>query len=687
MTWNRIQLSLGMLFWAAVVSHGAVARAADSRFATTHSRSQYVHWIDLYDAEGKRINMADENPPPYSPVHTCGRCHDYDAIAHGYHFDAGDPKANAGRSGEPWIWTDTRTGTQIPLSYRPWPGAYNPSKLGITSWDFVLQFGRQLPGGGPGEMILNAPAEAEGKGGATADVVAVADAATADLPGRWRLAGLLNVDCMFCHSHDTAYSPEIWWEQIQKQNFAWAPSAALGMVDIDGAVASLPDDFDPAKAEPGRAGLPKTSYRPLRVNAEKKVFFDIVRKPSDNACYYCHTTRVAGDGAQPQWTHDQDVHIRAGFRCADCHRNGIDHQTVRGYPDEEHASGLSVVTLSCRGCHMGEASSAGDVLGGRMGAPKPQHRGLPPLHLDLMECTACHSGPRPLPEAARLETSMAHGLGLPTHASSSTIPPSIAGPVLMRDNDVIYPYRAMWPAFWGMHAGNKIVPLNPEQVYSTLRRILRVRRSTTFTETMADVKLTSEDKTAILGEMRAEVPETEWTDQERAEVAKVKTDRASAMFREKLVASLTELKKVLPKEGATPVYVSGGRVYKLGDKDPIETFDHPAAAPYAWKMAHDVRPARWSTGVKGCYECHAAGAPIFEGTVTALGPAPDKEPVLHRMYELEGLDKQKLDTWNLSFKGRPAFKWFGFISAGIVSLIVLAFLLTLINGLFGLVRR
>ncbi len=685
MTWNRIQLGLGILLWAAVAGRGLETRAADSRFAKTHSRSQYVHWIDLYDADGKRINTTDPDAPPYSPVHTCGRCHDYDAIVHGYHFDAGDPQADAGRPGEPWIWTDTRTGTQIPLSYRKWAGTYDPTTLGITPWEFVLQFGRQLPGGGPGERVVQMSDEGTSRPAGAA--VAVADAQVGDLPGRWRLAGLLNVDCMFCHARESAYNPEVWWEQIQKQNFAWAPAAAFGLADIDGAVASLPDDFDPAKAEAGRATLPKTTYRPLPTNAQKKVFFDIVRRPSDNACYYCHTTRVAGPHASPDWTHDEDVHIRAGFRCGDCHRNGIDHQTVRGYQGEQHASGLSVATLSCRGCHLGETSKVGDVLGGRMGAPKPEHRGLPPLHLERLACTACHSGPRPAPQTARLETSMAHGLGLPTHTSSPFVPPSIVGPVLMQDQQMLFPYRAMWPAFWGMQAGQDIVPLDPEQVYTTLRRILRIRRSSTFTDTMANVTLNKEDKTSILGEMRAEVPESEWTDQERMEIAKVKRERASALFREKLVASLTELKKVLPKEGATPVYVSGGHVYKLGADDPIEVFDHQVAAPYAWKMAHDVRPARWSTGVKGCVECHSAGAPIFEGVVTALGPAPETEPVHHAMYELEGFDKQKLATWNLSFQGRPAFKWFAFISAGIVALIVLAFLLTLLNGLFGLVRR
>ena len=44
----------------------------DSRFEQTYSRSQYVHWIDLYDAKDERIDPTAETGPPYSPQYTCG---------------------------------------------------------------------------------------------------------------------------------------------------------------------------------------------------------------------------------------------------------------------------------------------------------------------------------------------------------------------------------------------------------------------------------------------------------------------------------------------------------------------------------------------------------------------------------------------------------------------------------------
>ena len=38
------------------------------------------------------------------------------------------------------------------------------------------------------------------------------------------------------------------------------------------------------------------------------------------------------------------------------------------------------------------------------------------------------------------------------------------------------------------------------------------------------------------------------------------------------------------------MYVSGGKAYRLAEDGTAEAFDHEAARPYSWKLAHDVRP-------------------------------------------------------------------------------------------------
>ncbi len=665
-----------LLSLSASLGFPAAAAGQGSRFAVTNSRSEYAHWIDLYDANNRRIDPTDPDAAPYSPRITCGRCHDYESMASGHHFNAMHSSLPAGRPGEPWIWTDERTGTQIPLSYRRWEGTYHPDDLDISPWDFILKFGRHLPGGGPGEAPARKPAtDGEPSDGDQQPTPAVAD--------RWRLSGMLEIDCMFCHSNDLAYSPETWWNQIRDQNFAWAPAAAAGLASIEGRVAALADDFDPADAAPGgRNRLPVTTYNSLRMNADNKVFFDVVRTPDDRTCYYCHTAHTVGDHAVPFWNQDVDVHLRAGMSCSDCHPNDIGHHTVRGYEGEVHPTGESVASLSCRGCHM----DSEDGMGGRMGAPKPLHGGLPPLHFEKLSCTACHSGPAPIEDAQPVHTAMAHGLGLPSLDYTSDLEPGIVAPVLLQDEGVLYPHRMTWPAFWGRLVDGQITPLNPDDVQETLRRILRVRRGASLMETVSAIKLTAEDKAGVLGEERASIDEELWTQEEQEAIAALELAKAKQAWDELLAAALTTLQESFEDDGVA-VYVGGGRAYRLGEDGQPEAFEHAVAEPYAWKLGHDVRPTRFSTGITGCYECHADGAPIFEGRVTAVAAVPDDQPLAHSMWELAGYDKQLLDAWNQSFQGRTMFKYAGFAAMGIVGLILLTYLIQGTYGLFASFRR
>jgi hypothetical protein len=261
--------------------------------------------------------------------------------------------------------------------------------------------------------------------------------------------------------------------------------------------------------------------------------------------------------------------------------------------------------------------------------------------------------------------------------------PGIATSVLMAEGEMLYPHRLMWPAFWGFIKDDTITPLNPEEVYEATRKTLRVRRGSSFKESMMDVRLSSEDKAGVLGEERAKVSEEEWTETEQAKIAELERTKGMEAFQEKLSGALADLKEIITVEGAEPVYVSGGKAYRLAADGTAEAFESDAAKPYAWKLGHNVRPARWSTGTSGCYECHSLGSPIFEGEVTAMGPAPDDTPTMHVMYELAELDKTRLDAWSLSFMSRTAFKWFAFSAMGVVAVVLLSHVFVAVGTLFG----
>lgn len=176
---------------------------------------------------------------------------------------------------------------------------------------------------------------------------------------RSHLTGPLLIDCMLCHHRQgSGYSPFTWTEQIEQENFAYAPAAAFGVATVQGQTRRLKDDFDP-KAEGAATQLPAVQYDPNRFRHDGRVLFDLVRKPENNACYYCHTQTAADAVEGQRWWHDEDVHVRAGMACVDCHRNGLDHETARGFAgdcagdvslvgDGRHVAGGGVASLCGR---------------------------------------------------------------------------------------------------------------------------------------------------------------------------------------------------------------------------------------------------------------------------------------------------------------------------------------------------
>jgi hypothetical protein len=399
----------------------------------TDSDAPYVHRITLYDEDGAAIDPTDETAGPYSPRATCGKCHDYSAISSGWHFN--EPHgALPGRPGEPWFLVDRETGAVWPISGRGWPGTQTPAAAGMTDWQFVLRFGHHTPGGGYG-----APTAAE------------INAAPESV--RWHISSQLEIDCLFCHSTGQQHDPAVAAQQIEVQNFKWAPTAALGLAVVRGEARKAPDDWDPLAPPnpdyPEQAG-PRLVWDRTRFDPDDRVFFDVTRRVPNERCLFCHTVREVGIDAESDLLSTRDVHLAAGLLCVDCHRNTIDHATVRGYDGEAADRGMpALAAYSCAGCHLGtpDPDDPDVSLGGRYGAPHPEHRGLPPVHFDKLTCTACHSGPLPRLKLQQFQTALAHGLGLASRDRTNDDPPLILGPVFAQQSDGrIAPQRMVWYA-------------------------------------------------------------------------------------------------------------------------------------------------------------------------------------------------------------------------------------------------
>ncbi|MCA9138531.1 MAG: hypothetical protein KDB00_17285 [Planctomycetales bacterium] len=523
------------------------AIAADgTKYAHSDGNARFLHHITLYDADNQRIEPASTTP--YSSSKTCGRCHDYETISHGWHFNAFMSDSVDGREGEPWIWTDPRTGTQLPLSYRKWKQTFDPRDLGIGQWDMVRQFGGRIPGGGPGHAPMNEgankPTDEQADEQADEQPREGKTAESDNRVSRWPLTGSLEIDCLACHGVSGSYDFNARRDQIAKQNFAWAATAGMQIGTIQGEVSRIKDGADPAE-DAIKDKLPKVKYDANRFADDGTVFVDLVRQPQNNSCYQCHSNRTVGhSGIEARWTHDQDIHLRAGMQCVDCHRNGIDHHLVRGFPGELHPSGQDMLTLSCAGCHLGgdfvddldramgkqstTTRESGTGLSGRLGSPRPQHAGLPPLHFEKLSCTACHGGPLPREQAIGIMTSLAHSLGEKGHRVGNELP-RIAGPVYAKGDDGrVYPQRVVWPAFWGSIADGKLTPLNPDQVFDVTRKSLRVRND--FVTELLEPKLGSSEMKAILGDERYRVKPEEWSEEERSKVASATKEAGKKLF-------------------------------------------------------------------------------------------------------------------------------------------------------------
>jgi hypothetical protein len=418
------------------------------------NRTTPVHLIPLKDELDQPIVPTETNPLPFSSRYTCAPCHVYETVRKGLHFDA-SLSPGAGRPGEPWIWTDERTGTLLPLSYHKTKGTWDPALVGLTAWDFTLLFGRHLAGGS-----ISEPAEA------------------AVTPGsRWEVSGRIEINCLGCHNAASTQDPSEWAKQVLRENFRWAATAASGLGEVGGMASRVKSTWDiydgPDPDDTEWAVPPFVRYDRSLFDSRQRVLFDLSHRPADSRCLTCHSATPVG---QAKYSFDEDVHTAAGLKCAGCHRNDLGHAMIRGYEGEsQDYPGLAAEDFTCTGCHLGNEKAKGEkALAGRLGAPYPKHKGFPAVHFKRLSCTVCHSGPWPGRELTRVRTSRANRLGIYGVARWWTDLPAILEPVYIRErNGKLAPNRLLWPSFWAEQKGKEITPLQPQVISAAAGDLLK----------------------------------------------------------------------------------------------------------------------------------------------------------------------------------------------------------------------
>ena len=580
------------------------------------SKAGEVHVLNLYNDEGMIVHPQADPIPPISLGHTCGMCHDYGTIIDGWHFNQrgivtdGEGEVvqiDPGRKGEPWVYWDAQTGVQIPLSYRGLDGTFGPEEIGLSDWEFTKIFGRHMPGGG----------------------VSVKDENTVEgVEDMWEVSGDYGVNCLSCHEAEAGHNQAACAQQVGKGNFKWAATGSSAFATVDGNASELPPSWTAGDANPN---APKVSLDAGKFRPERKLFVDLKKEVPAQRCYFCHSNKDIGGRM------DDDVHMKAGLTCVDCHTNGTDHMIVRGYEGERNAE-----TATCSGCHLG-VEDGEKPTAGRLGAPYPKHVGIPTVHFEKLSCTSCHSGPWPGKKTSYVKTSKAHALG--THgvnASDETLP-HIQWPVFVRGEDgKITPNKLMWPAYWGVLKDNEIAPLPPKLIKETAEGILP------FAEELSDngnwSKMSDETVIEVLGALASEGFDGE------------------------------------------AVYIAGGKLRRVSGGKLVAS-EHDAAKPYTWPIGHNVRPANQSLGIRNCKDCHSTKAGFTFGKVAVDSPLSSDDGAVVEIAELQDIDISFMRLFAKTFVFRPMMKVVGIAASILIGAVLVLYGLKGLDCLIKTISR
>ena len=568
------------------------------------SKFNHVHLLKLYDHDGNTIDPADPFAQPFSTKQTCAtECHSYKKISKGFHFNFHDSNLTKSSAGEPWIYTDPTTLSILPLSYRKTKGAFTPDDVKMSPMEFLFRFGPYYAGG---------------------DISEEDSLQYSKNYFRWLVSGKLEINCLLCHDVSHEYDRAEYASNIREENFKWTATASSGIAEFKGNASRMPDNYDPynfttIQSIDQRAPIvPNLKYDSTKFNSENKVYFNVTKNIPNSNCYYCHSTVTASFNSNHKWSESsEDVHIKAGMKCVDCHHNDIDHNMLKG--TENNSS------YTCVGCHSQKASKE-NLSNNNFAAPIPEHPGIPPIHFEKLSCTTCHSGNLPNKNNRYIKTSRNHFLGMHGTNKAPDVYPHIATGIFMESNDnKIEPKNLIWSSYWADRFENKITPLPIEFVEKNIRPMLALDSLTNF------------------GKWPSVTDST-------------------------IISILDSLKSFDSIKG-TPVFISGGKLFSLSNKK-LKIEQNNSDFSYSWKSAHNIRPASQALGANSCTDCHSLNSPFFLGNVYIESSVASQNNISLSQNEFQDESKVYQSLFAFTFYFRPLLK-FIIISSALIILIVL----------------
>jgi formate dehydrogenase gamma subunit len=535
------------------------------------------------DVDGKPIdaNTPKEKagiPRPISMKQTCSPCHDYNKITHGYHFQMGRDELKPDLPADQGVSRDRSPGLfgkWSPLYQRElMPKHFSDADaVDMTPFDWVVNCGLCHPGGGPAEYDRNLvrydKALAQDQGGLTM----FGDGDYAD--SAWTKTGVMEADCFICHLETYEYSARA--QQIKKLNFKYAATAASGIGFVFGSNKEGKD--------------PKVYYNRALFNADNTISLKI-RRPADRACTQCHDmSSAAKRGTSWHSSYVQDVHTQKGIGCTDCHPGDIRHNFAKGSSSSQTVrDDLDNTNHGCKQCHER----------GERGAPRYDHPGFPPLHLERIACEACHITHRPFTPAGTIDSISGKAMTL----AAQTDPKAYD----------CYKFGAMWGNATGYDKENLLTPFTAEQLETAASLIVDANSPLRgiFTKLVPPPADKPDEKAKVV----CRLPDNTFTVREFVEQKGLTFDDARGLM-------LEALRLVAPAKGASAVCVYRGEGWKSdrGQIEKIAATLQPrkpgstiAESPYTYgrdKKDGLIHPENSQLGVFWAYMDKTQAQPLF----------------------------------------------------------------------------
>jgi hypothetical protein len=368
------------------------------------------------------------------------------------------------------------------------------------------------------------------------------------------------------------------------------------------------DESGEPKVEEG-----KISYRKKEVTDFENLHLQIVRRPPDENCWFCH---AISDGKKRgrQWSPETDIHKSKGLNCVTCHPSDKEHNFAKGNTIEGTVrDDLDNTMHSCEDCH---------YRGKDKRAPRYSHP-FSPRHMKRIACQTCH-----IPyQSASADLVYDLTTGLPTVYETSKFLSS--DPLDPQKSIAELGPNTWYPAI--REFKGRTVPAKPLVViyWGDLDEETQVVKPVLLW------KIRGLKKPPLADDNGDGTPELNSPDE-------IKT----------FLNALKEKDKFGNPVANRPVLVKGGFLYRLDEKGEVEKIKHEQAQHRDrtgqvenrdFSLSHNIMSGSSVTGSRGCQDCHSKNSPFFLRKVL-VDPYDEKgNPVYVETWERLGIDKEKLE--------------------------------------------